>query len=66
MAIMCLKKYKVHGTSIDTHENEQNRWKLIAISHLSDKKASKICIYIIITLRYISLITKVVKLNHYP
>lgn len=33
MAIMCLKKYKVHGTctSIDTHENEQNRWKLIAI-----------------------------------
>lgn len=46
MAIMCLKKYKVHGTctSIDTHENEQNRWKLIAISHLSDKKASKICI----------------------
>lgn len=23
MAIMCLKKYKVHGTSIDTHENEQ-------------------------------------------
>lgn len=45
MAIMCLKKYKVHGTSIDTHENEQNRWKLIAISHLSDKKASKICIY---------------------
>lgn len=46
MAIMCLKKYKVHGTctSIDTHENEQNRWKLIAISHMSDKKASKICI----------------------
>lgn len=44
MAIMCLKKHKVHGTSIDTHENEQNRWKLIAISHLSDKKASKICI----------------------
>lgn len=25
MAIMCLKKYKVHGTSIDTHKNEQNR-----------------------------------------
>lgn len=30
MAIMCLKKYKVHGicTSIDTHENEQQQMKI--------------------------------------
>lgn len=60
---MCLKKYKVHGTSIDTHENEQQQMKIDSDKSPEWHIESFKNMYLI-TLRYISSIMKVVKLNH--